>query len=175
MGGRVWRVYRYLGPRKPKSSYLKPGIGTLSVVAIAGWVLTSHSPTHGGRGRQPDVHVLSTDYHRGHLDLLKCHWGDDFLDECLTAVLGCLLRYPTPVRTPSCLWLIWPTGTINLVPAKLGSLKWRRPFLPGRSLIKTTVSLNLRRGRACPVLATGQGMPCTCDGRGQALPLRRDR
>merc|ERR1711997_883208 len=112
----------YLGPRKPKSSYLKPGIGTLSVVAIAGWVLTSHSPTHGGRGRQPDVHVLSTDYHRGHLDLLNCHWGGDFLDECLTAVLGCLLRYPTPVRTPSCLWLIWPTGTINLVPAKLGSV-----------------------------------------------------
>ena len=25
-----------------------------------------------------------------------------------------------PVRTPSRLWLIWPTGTINLVPAKLG-------------------------------------------------------
>ena len=87
------------------------------MVAIAGWVLTSHSPTHGGRGRQPDVHVLSTDYHRGHLDLLNCHWGGDFLDECLTAVLGCLLRYPTPVRTPSRLWLIWP---INLVPARLG-------------------------------------------------------
>ena len=102
------------------------------MVAIVGWVLTSHSPTHGGRCRQPDVHVLSTDYHRGHLDLLKCHWGDDFLDECLTAVLGCLLRYPTPVRTPSRLWLIWPTGTINLVPAKLGSLKWSYPFLPGR-------------------------------------------
>ena len=104
------------------------------MVAIAGWVLTSHSPTHGGRCRQPDVHVLSTDYHRGHKDLLKCHWGGDFLDECLTAVLGCLLRYPTLVRTASCLWLIWPTGTINLVPAKLGSLKWRRPFLPGRGL-----------------------------------------
>ena len=102
------------------------------MVAIAGWVLTSHSPTHGGRCRQPDVHVLSTDYHRGHKDLLNCHWGGDFLDECLTAVLGCLLRYPTPVRTPSRLWLIWPTGTINLVPAKLGSLKWSYPFLPGR-------------------------------------------
>ena len=92
------------------------------MVAIVGWVLTSHSPNHGGRCRQPDVHVLSTDYHRGHKDLLNCHWGGDFLDECLTAVLGCLLRYPTPVRTPSCLWLIWPTGTINLVPAKLGSV-----------------------------------------------------
>ena len=102
------------------------------MVAIVGWVLTSHSPTHGGRCRQPDVHVLSTDYHRGHKDLLNCHWGGDFLDECLTAVLGCLLRYPTPVRTPSRLWLIWPTGTINLVPAKLGSLKWSYPFLPGR-------------------------------------------
>ena len=90
------------------------------MVAIVGWVLTSHSPNHGGRCRQPDVHVLSTDYHRGHKDLLNCHWGGDFLDECLTAVLGCLLRYPTPVRTPSRLWLIWPTGTINLVPAKLG-------------------------------------------------------
>ena len=40
---------------------------------------------------------------------------------------------------------------------------------PGRSLIKSTVSLNLRRGRASPVLATGQGKPCTCDGAGQAL------
>ena len=119
------------------------------MVAIAGWVLTSHSPTHGGRGRQPDVHVLSTDYHRGHLDLLKCHWGGDFLDECLTAVLGCLLRYPTPVRTPSCLWLIWPTGTINLVPAKLGSLKWRRPFLPGRGLYLNTGSV--------PAPSTGPG------------------
>merc|ERR1711994_12511 len=37
-----------------------------------------------------------TDYHRGHKDLLNCHWGGDFLDECLTAVLGCLLRYPKP-------------------------------------------------------------------------------
>ena len=46
---------------------------------------------------------------------------------------------------------------------------------PGRSLIKTTVSLNLRRGRASPVLATGQGKPCTCDGTGQALYLRRNR
>ena len=119
------------------------------MVAIAGWVLTSHSPTHGGRGRQPDVHVLSTDYHRGHLDLLNCHWGGDFLDECLTAVLGCLLRYPTPVRTPSRLWLIWPTGTINLVPAKLGSLKWRRPFLPGRGLYLSTGS--------APAPSTGPG------------------
>ena len=45
----------------------------------------------------------------------------------------------------------------------------------GSSLIKTTVSLNLRRGRASPVLATGQGKPCTCDGTGQVLYLRRDR
>ena len=33
----------------------------------------------------------------------------------------------------------------------------------GRSLIKTTVSLNLRRGRASPVLAMGQGTAGTCD------------
>ena len=129
-------------------SSMAPLYTTLS--AETRWmVLTSHSPTHGGRGRQPDVHVLSTDYHRGHLDLLNCHWGGDFLDECLTAVLGCLLRYPTPVRTPSRLWLIWPTGTINLVPAKLGSLKWRRPFLPGRGLYLNTGSV--------PAPSTGPG------------------
>ena len=29
-------------PQKPKSPGLKPRIGTLSVVAIVGWVLTSH-------------------------------------------------------------------------------------------------------------------------------------
>ena len=46
---------------------------------------------------------------------------------------------------------------------------------PGRSLIKSTVSLNLRQGRASPVLATGQGKPCTCDRAGQALYLRQGR
>ena len=36
------RTICILIPQKPKSPGLKPRIGTLSVVAIVGWVLTSH-------------------------------------------------------------------------------------------------------------------------------------
>merc|ERR1711997_1165344 len=109
-------------------------------------VLTSHSPTHGGRCRQPDVHVLSTDYHREHLDLLNCHWGGDFLDECLTAVLGCLFEISHASQVPKLSLAYLADRYHKPCTSQVGEFKVVPPFPSGTGCLGSVVEAGLSNG-----------------------------